>query len=104
MHRLGVQETFWSDDVLDYEEESQQPALALIVIFPESQDDEERKAIVEANRTPIIADSIRFLRQTIDNSCGLIAVIHCVLNTIAVNSIRRLLARFIVLWRRLTSL
>ena len=36
MHRLGVQENFRFDDVLDYKEESQQPALALVAIFPES--------------------------------------------------------------------
>lgn len=90
MHRLGVQETFCFDDVLDYKEESQYPALALIVIFPESQDDEERKALVEANRMPTtITDNLEFLRQTIDNSCGLIAILHCVLNTIAVTSIRK---------------
>jgi hypothetical protein len=89
MHRLGVQETFWFDDVLDYKEESQQPALALIAIFPESQSDEAEKAIVEAKRTPIITDNIKFLRQTIDNSCGLIAVLHCVLNTVARNSISK---------------
>ena len=87
MHRLSVQETFWFNDVLDYKEESHQPALTLIAIFPESQNDELEKAIVEAKRTPIITHSIKFLRQTIDNSCGLIAVLHCVLNTIAANSI-----------------
>jgi ubiquitin carboxyl-terminal hydrolase L3 len=89
MHRLGVQETFWFDDVLDYKEESQQPALALIAIFPESQNDELRKATFEAERAPIITDHIKFLRQTIDNSCGLIAVLHCVLNTAAANSISK---------------
>jgi len=88
MHGLGVQENFWFDDVLDYKEESQQPALALIVIFPESQDDEVEKARVEAERSHIIADNVKFLRQTIDNSCGLIAIIHCILNTAAANSIK----------------
>jgi ubiquitin carboxyl-terminal hydrolase L3 len=89
MHRLGVQENFWFDDVLDYKEESQQPALALIVIFPESQNDELGKATVEAKRAPIITDNIKFLRQTIDNSCGLIALLHCVLNTVAANFISK---------------
>jgi len=88
MHRLGVQQNFCFDDVLDYKEESQQPALALIVIFPESQNDELEKAIVEVKRAPIITDNIKFLRQTIDNSCGLIAILHCVLNTVAAHSIR----------------
>lgn len=89
MHRLGVQESFWFDDVLDYKEESQQPALALIVIFPESENDELEKAAVEAKRAPIINDNIKFLRQTIDNSCGLVAVLHCVLNTVAAKSISK---------------
>jgi ubiquitin carboxyl-terminal hydrolase L3 len=74
---------------LDCKEESQQPALALIVLFPESQDDELVKARAEAERTPVITDNIKFLRQTIDNSCGLIAILHCVLNTIAVEYISR---------------
>ncbi|CAG8982701.1 hypothetical protein HYALB_00000982 [Hymenoscyphus albidus] len=88
MHRLGVQENFCFNDVLNYKEESQQPALALIVIFPESEKDEQGKAIVETKRSPIITDDIKFLRQTIDNSCGLIAILHCVLNTAAAQTIR----------------
>jgi hypothetical protein len=90
MYCLGIQETFWFDDVLDYKEESQQPALALIAIFPESQKDELGKAAVKAKRTPIITDNIKFLRQTIDNSCGLIAVLYCILNTVTANSISKL--------------
>lgn len=86
MHSIGVHERFFFDDVFDFGEESQQPALALIVIFPESQDDELKKAAVEAKREPIYNDII-FLKQTIDNSCGLVAVLHCVLNTVAANSI-----------------
>lgn len=89
MHRLGVHESFCFNDVLDFEEESRQPALALIVIFPESQGDELEKAAVEAKRAPIINGNINFLKQTIDNSCGLVAVLHCVLNTVAVNSISK---------------
>ena len=87
MHRLGVEKTFRIDDVLDYEKESREPALALIAIFPESRDDEAGKAIAEAERTPIFPTNIQFLRQTIDNSCGLIAILHCVLNTVAASSI-----------------
>lgn len=102
MHRLGVRETFCFDDVFDYEEESRQPALALIVIFPESQDDELEKAAVEAKRAPIINDNIKFLKQTIDNSCGLVAVLHCVLNTVAVNSISK--SQGLSLFKRLTDL
>jgi hypothetical protein len=89
MHRLGVQENFWFDDVLDYKKELQQPALAFIVIFPESQNDELGKATVEAKRAPIITNNIKFLRQTIDNSCGLIALLYCVLNTVAANFISK---------------
>lgn len=89
MHRLGVQENFRFDDVLDYKEESQQPALALVAIFPESQNDELEKATIEARRTPIITDNIKFLRQTIDNSCCLIAILHCVLNTVAADTISK---------------
>ncbi|KAG9234157.1 peptidase C12, ubiquitin carboxyl-terminal hydrolase [Amylocarpus encephaloides] len=89
MHRLGVQENFRFDDVLDYKVESSQPALALIIIFPESQEDEQLKAKVEAKREIVITDKITFLKQTIDNSCGLVAIIHCVLNTVAANSISK---------------
>jgi len=89
MHGLGVQENFGFGDVLDFKEESQQPALALIVIFPESQKEEETKEADEASRIPIIANHVKFLKQTIDNSCGLIAVLHCILNTVAVESISK---------------
>jgi ubiquitin carboxyl-terminal hydrolase L3 len=89
MYRLSILETFCFDDVLDYKEESQQPTLALIAIFPESQNDKLEKATIEAGRTPIITDNIKFLRQTIDNSCGLIVVLYCVLNTVVANSISK---------------
>jgi len=89
MHRLGVHQKFCFDDVLDYKAESEEPALALIVIFPESADDELEKAAVESQRQPILNDTMKFIKQTIDNSCGLIAVIHCVLNTVAANSISK---------------
>lgn len=89
MHRLSVKETFWFNDVLDYKEESQQPALALIIIFLETTDDELGKATAEAKRTPIVTNNIKFLRQTIDNSCGLIIVLYCVLNTATANSISK---------------
>lgn len=62
MHRLSVQETFRFDDVLDYKEESQQLALALIAIFLESQNDKLGKATFKAKRTLIITDNIKFLR------------------------------------------
>lgn len=91
MHSLGVQENFWFEDVLDYIEESHQPALALIVIFPELPEDELKKAIVERERVPSVTDGINFLRQTIDNSCGLVAILHCILNTVAANFVRKLL-------------
>jgi hypothetical protein len=60
MHRLGVQKTFQFDDVLDWKEESEQPALALIVIFPESQEDEQLKAMDESKRVPIVTDNVKF--------------------------------------------
>ena len=89
MHHLGVQENFYFEDVLDYKDESQQPALALIVIFRESQSDEVEKATIEATRTPTTTDSVTFVKQTIDNSCGLVAILHCVLNTIAAKTLSK---------------
>lgn len=87
MHSIGVRERFCFDDVLDFEEESQQPTLALIVIFLESQEDELEKAAFKAKRELMHDNNIKFLKQTIDNSYGLVAVLHYVLNIVAPNSI-----------------
>lgn len=89
MHSLGVHESFSFEDVLDLEEESLQPAHAVIVIFPESDEDEARKSDAERQRTPITGKNLHFLRQTIDTSCGLIAILHCILNTDAADSISK---------------
>ena len=64
--------------------------LALIIIFLESQNNKLEKTTIKAQRTLIITDNIKFLRQIIDNSCSLIAILYCILNTIAANSISKL--------------
>jgi ubiquitin carboxyl-terminal hydrolase L3 len=89
VHQLGVSEHFVFLDVLDCIEESNTPALALIVIFPESDEDGLRKATVEAEREHVMPENIKFLKQTIDNSCGLVAILHCVVNTVATEHISK---------------
>jgi len=63
--------------------------LALIVIFPELQEEEERKAADKANRALITANKIKFLRQTINNFCKLIIVLYYIFNIVTVKSISK---------------
>lgn len=87
MHTLGVAEKFTFRDVLDLEGEAREPALALVVVFPESSSQEREKAENEARRGATSAEHVQFIRQTIDNACGMVAIVHCVLNSPAAESI-----------------
>ena len=55
------------------------PALALILIFPTSNAYESRKTLEEASTTEHLRNVVWF-KQTINNACGLYAVLHAVCN------------------------
>jgi len=63
--------------------------LALIIVYPESADDEATKAIEEGQRDHAEAEElgVRFFKQNIDDACGVFALIHGVINSGARNDI-----------------
>jgi len=87
MHSLGVSEIFHFEDVLSIEEEFISTVPAVIVAFPETAKDEARKASEDGQRQHVLYEDVSFLKQTIDNACGLVAILHCVLNTDARHSL-----------------
>lgn len=91
MYGSGMARDFALQDILDIEVDLCD-AVALIIIYPESDDDERRKASEEEPRTHIDSKSIgirSFIKQNIDNACGLIAVINAILNSAARDSISK---------------
>jgi ubiquitin carboxyl-terminal hydrolase L3 len=57
--------------------------LALIILYPESKYDEAAKAIEEEQRDHAEAKKLNvcLIKQTIDNACGMFAIINAVLNS-----------------------
>ncbi len=91
MYDLGVARNIAFQDVLDIEADLNN-AVAVIIIYPESEDDETRKIFEEEQREHTDPEStgIRcFIKQNIDNACGMIAVINAVLNSTARSSISK---------------
>ena len=87
MHSLGVSESFRFDDVLSLEEGPMSTVSAVIVVFPEVAEDEIRKSAEKSKRDHVLQDNVQFLKQTIDNACVLFAILHCILNTKARDSL-----------------
>ena len=67
MHSLGVSESFRFDDVLSLKEEPMSTVSAVIVVFPEVTEDEDRKRAEESERNHILRNDVQFLKRTIDN-------------------------------------
>jgi ubiquitin carboxyl-terminal hydrolase L3 len=93
MRELGVSDTLQFTDVWSIEDEDQlglipRPVLALIVIFP---DVGIAKTTIPSFKTKSssqeLADEIIWFKQTINNACGLYAVLHAVFNSPAKNLI-----------------
>ena len=82
-HRLGLSANPVFRDVLTLDA-SQLPRLtyALILIFPTSGPYEEQKAFEEESARPYTgpADGVLWFKQTINNACGLYAILHAVCN------------------------
>lgn len=93
IRQLGLSEALsfrevWSlNDVASFP----RPALALILIFPTSETYENHKSAEDATREDYIgdgADDIIWFKQTINNACGLYAILHAVCNGDAAGFIR----------------
>jgi ubiquitin carboxyl-terminal hydrolase L3 len=96
IHDLGVSANLSFQDVLTLDEPGlfPRPALALILIFPTSETNETEKAENDAmyheyTGTEEDQDVIWF-KQTINNACGLYAILHAICNGEARTFIRKL--------------
>jgi ubiquitin carboxyl-terminal hydrolase L3 len=94
IHDLGVSPTLSFKDVLTLDEPAlfPRPALALILIFPTSETYEAQKAkeaaVYEEGSTD--KEDVVWFKQTINNACGLYAILHAVCNGDARDFIRKL--------------
>jgi ubiquitin carboxyl-terminal hydrolase L3 len=89
IHRLGVSKSLEFQDVLSLDDPDllaflPRPAHALILVFPTTEAYDERHAaddakleLHESNQTD---GDIIFFKQTINNACGLYAILHAVCN------------------------
>jgi ubiquitin carboxyl-terminal hydrolase L3 len=60
-----------------------QPVLAVLLLFPCSNNYEQFKAEEEARLTKLeqnISPNVYFIKQTIHNACGMIALLHSIAN------------------------
>lgn len=86
IHRLGAVEGAAFEDVLTLDEPElfPYPALAVVLVLPTTAAYEERKAAAEAARhehNDHDEDAVIWFKQTINNACGLYAVLHALFNT-----------------------
>ena len=81
MHDLGVSKLLEFIDVLSLEDRAildaiPRPVLALILVLPPCPTYEEHNA----KGQPVANEDVVWLRQTINNACGLYALLHAVCN------------------------
>ncbi|KAI4660062.1 uncharacterized protein J4E79_005865 [Alternaria viburni] len=88
-HKLGLSTSLVFEDVLSLEDPEllgflPRPAFALILVFPTTDDYEKRvqdeDATLEEFRSSGGAGDVIFFKQTINNACGLYAILHAVCN------------------------
>jgi ubiquitin carboxyl-terminal hydrolase L3 len=98
VHKLGLPDSLCFQDVLSLDDAEllafvPRPAYALILVFPTTdayrQKVEEAEAELEAYKGPKSNRDVVFFRQTINNACGLYAMLHAVCNGEAREKIRK---------------
>lgn len=99
IHQLGVSEDLSFREIFSLNDVAffPRPALALILIFPTSETYETHKSVEDAGReenTGPGADGIIWFKQTINNACGLYAILHAVCNGDAASFISKSLLRW----------
>jgi ubiquitin carboxyl-terminal hydrolase L3 len=92
IHKLGVSLALHFQDIYSLDDEFlPRPAIALILIFPTSAAYEAEKSKVEATYEKYSGfgpgEDVTWFKQTINNACGLYAILHAVCNGDATNSI-----------------
>jgi len=87
VHKLGVAQEWSYTDVYGLEPDLlamvPQPVLAVLLLFPCSKNYEHFKAEEEARLTKLeqnISPKVYFIKQTIQNACGMIALLHSIAN------------------------
>lgn len=91
MYDLGMERKIALRDLVDIETDLDD-AIALIAIFAESKEDEEKKEVEERQREIPDSGSLGikyFIKQNIDNACGMIAIINAILNSAAASSVSK---------------
>jgi ubiquitin carboxyl-terminal hydrolase L3 len=89
-HKLGLSTSLCFQDVLSLDDPEllgfiPRPAFALILVFPTTDDYEKRVQDEDAKHKELQSPEQRvedlvFFRQTINNACGLYAILHAVCN------------------------
>ncbi|KAJ1931022.1 hypothetical protein FBU59_006851 [Linderina macrospora] len=96
--RLGVSPSFGFNDVWGLDDELlgmvAQPVKAVIFLFPLTDKSESTRAQKVASATNTVSPNVWFMRQTIGNACGTMAVIHALANNQADIPIEGHLAEF----------
>lgn len=92
IHQLGISENLSFREVLSLNDVASfpRPALALILVFPTSEAYEAHRAAEDADKqeyTGPDANGTIWFKQTINNACGLYAILHAVCNGDAANYI-----------------
>ncbi|KAG9193033.1 ubiquitin carboxyl-terminal hydrolase L3 [Alternaria panax] len=85
-HELGLSTSLGFEDVLSIDDREllgflPRPALALILVFPTTGEYEKRAQDEDATLEDFhCSGSVVFFRQTINNACGLYAILHAICN------------------------
>lgn len=92
IHKLGVSSSLQFQDIYSLDDEFlPRLAIALILIFPTSDEYEAEKVRDEATYEKYSGfgpdEDVTWFKQTINNACGLYAILHAVCNGDARNSI-----------------
>lgn len=89
IHELGLSKSVSFQDVLSLDDPEllaflPRPAYALVLVFPTTEAYEERiktkEAEVDEYRGSGAGEDVVFFKQTINNACGLYAILHAVCN------------------------
>lgn len=88
LHKLGVSSSLSFEDVLSLDAEFlsfvPRPVHALILVFPTTEKYEQRVADEDLDAEDVLDGDgqaeVVFFRQTINNACGLYAILHAVCN------------------------
>merc|ERR1712029_701460 len=82
LHNLGMPKSWAMTDVYGLDEPLlamlPQPVVALMLLFPINEKYEEYLKTLKFEKVP---DSVYYMKQTISNACGTVAMIHSVANT-----------------------